>query len=79
MYLSSFRMGDRPECLVELIDPGRPAAVIANAMDAEPEEDRTVGVRRELSALAELGIEAEELDLRAYFGHSQALAVDLRR
>lgn len=79
MYLSSFRMGDHPEHLVSLIEPGRGAAVVANAMDAAPEEEREAGVQRELSALAELGIEAAELDLRAYVGHSQRLAADLRR
>jgi len=78
LYLSSFRMGDHPEELVSLVEPGRQAAVIANAMDDEPEEDRDAGVRRELDALAQLGIEAHELDLRTYFGHAEPLARDLR-
>jgi dipeptidase E len=78
LYLSSFRMGDHPEELVSLVEPGRQAAVIANAMDDEPEEDRDAGVRRELDALAQLGIEAREVDLRTYFGQSEPLARDLR-
>jgi dipeptidase E len=78
LYLSSFRMGDHPEELVSLVEPGRQAAVIANAMDDEPEEDRDAGVRRELDALAQLGIEAREVDLRTYFGRSEPLARDLR-
>jgi dipeptidase E len=78
LYLSSFRMGDHPEELVSLVEPGRQAVVIANAMDDEPEEDRDAGVRRELTALEDLGIEAREIDLRTYFGQSERLARDLR-
>ncbi len=79
MYLSSFRMGDRPERLVELLDaPGR-AAVIANAIDGAPDEVRREGVERELGALAELGVDAVELDLRDYFGGRERLAAELLR
>jgi dipeptidase E len=78
MYLSSFRLGNHPEYLVSLAEPGRRAAVIANAMDDEPDEMREAGVRRELDALSELGIEAAELDLRMYFGQPERLARDLR-
>ena len=72
MYLSSFRMGDHPERLVELLDPPEPAAVIANAIDGASDDDRREGVERELGALAELGLDAEELDLRDYVGAAAA-------
>lgn len=49
------------------------AAVIANAMDAY---DRR-GLETELPALSELGIEAEELDLRGYFAAPDRVASDL--
>jgi dipeptidase E len=71
-------MGNHPEELVSLVELGRRAVVIANAMDDQPEEDREAGVRRELDALAGLGIEAEELDLRTYFGQSDRLHRDLQ-
>lgn len=61
-------MGDCPDRLVELARGGRRAAVIANATDVYPPQDRTEGVQRELDALTALGFEAEELDLRGYFG-----------
>jgi dipeptidase E len=61
-----------------LVEPGRRAAVIANAMDDEPDGDREAGVRRELDALASLGISGEELDLRGYFGQFESLAQKLR-
>jgi dipeptidase E len=79
MYLSSFRMGDHPERLVELLDASGPAAVIANAIDGGLDDVRREGVERELAALAELGLDAEELDLRDYFGASERLAAKLPR
>ena len=79
MYLSSFRMGDHPERLVALLDPPGPAAMIANAIDQAEAGERLEGVQRELDALGELGIEAEDLDLRDYFGAAERLAADLAR
>jgi len=79
MYLSSFRVGDRPERLVELLDAPGPAAVIANAIDGAPDDVRREGVDHELGALAELGLDAEELDLRDYFGGRERLAAELLR
>jgi dipeptidase E len=79
MYLSSFRMGDRPDRLVELLDAPGPAAVIANAIDGASDDVRREGVEHELGALAELGVDAEELDLRDYFGGRERLASGLMR
>jgi dipeptidase E len=67
LYLSSFRMGDCPERLVELARGGRRAAVIANATDVYPAQDRAEAVQRELDALRPLGFDAEEVDLRRHF------------
>jgi dipeptidase E len=79
LYLSSFRMGDHPERLVELLDPPGRAAIIANAIDQAEAGERFEGVHRELDALCELGIDAQELDLRDYFGAAERLATDLTR
>jgi len=80
LYLSSFRMGDHPEHLLALIGAdGRHAVVIANAMDDAPPELRRAGVERELAALADLGLDAAELDLRGYFGQQQRLRGELAR
>lgn len=73
MYLSSFRMGDHPEHLVDLVDDAGDALVIANAIDSAPAEIRAEGVDRELTALRSLGIAATELDLRDYFDHPDQL------
>ncbi|WP_037915437.1 Type 1 glutamine amidotransferase-like domain-containing protein [Actinacidiphila yeochonensis] len=68
LYLSSFRIGDHPDRLLKLLgaEPGR-IAVIANAMDSAPDDVRRAGVERETDALAELGLDARELDLREFF------------
>jgi dipeptidase E len=79
LYLSSFRMGDHPERLLDLVDARLPAAVIANAMDAQSPEEREDGVRRELDALSELGLEVEEVDLREHFGAADRTEAALRR
>lgn len=79
MYLSSFRMGDHPERLVELLDAPGPAAVIGNAIDGASDDVRREGVEHELEALAGLGLEAEELDLRDYFAARERLAAALPR
>lgn len=67
-------MGEHPEHLLALIAAPRPAsiAVIANAMDAQPPEQREAGVRREVDALTALGLRPSELDLRAFFDRPPA-------
>jgi len=78
LYLSSFRIGDHPEHLAALVgEDSRRAAVIANAMDDAPPEVRRAGVELELAALADLGFDAAELDLRGYFDQEQRLRHDL--
>lgn len=62
-------MGDHPEHLTALAGrAGGTAVVIANAMDWAPDEVRCSTVELELTALADLGFTARELDLRDYFG-----------
>jgi dipeptidase E len=79
LYLSSFRMGNRSDQLLGLAGPGRRVAVIANAMDPQPAEERVSGVQREFGALKELGFDPEELDLRDYFLNPGSLCATLRR
>ncbi len=79
LYLSSFRIGDRPDRLLALVPPGAPTAVITNACDLYPAAERAAGVTRELEALGALGLEARELDLREHFGEPDGLAHELGR
>lgn len=74
MYLSSYRLGDNPEKLVNLVGANKKVAVIPNALDFSNEIDRrNAGVQREIDDLNNLGFEAEEVDLRKYFGKPDEL------
>ena len=78
LYLSSFRVGDHPENLIALVgEDSRRTVVIANAMDDAPPDVRRAGVELELAALADLGFDAVELDLRDYFAQQQRLRREL--
>lgn len=77
LYLSSFRLGDRPQELVALAGDGARVAVIANSTDGYPAADRASGVERELGELAGLGLRPEEVDLRSYLGAPERLGADL--
>jgi dipeptidase E len=79
LYMSSFRMGNRSDRLIDLAGGTGRVAVIANAMDAATSEVRLSGVRREIDALTDLGFAAEELDLRSYFSDPDRLTIDIRR
>jgi len=71
LYLSSYRLGDEPDRLVELVGAGRRAGIVFNACDQF--EDRLRHYDREERDLAELGFVAHELDLRSYFGRPHVL------
>lgn len=73
LYLSSFRLGNNPERLVNLLSKNKKAAVIVNAIDDAQQEVRKEKLQGELNDLRSLGIEAEELDLRDYFGKKNKL------
>ena len=76
LYLSSYRLGASAARLKKLLRGGRRAAVIQNALDFIPAEARRayeVNIYDPKEELADWGIEAEELDLRNYFGQPHAL------
>ncbi|MEO7427285.1 MAG: Type 1 glutamine amidotransferase-like domain-containing protein [Fibrobacteria bacterium] len=71
LYLSSYRLGNQPHKLVELVGGAAPVPrvlVIGNACDLLAEEVRKPRIEREFSALENLGFLPVELDLRRYFG-----------
>jgi hypothetical protein len=71
-------MGGYPEHLTAPVgEDGRRAVIIANALDDASAHWRRAGAERELAALAGLGVDAVELDLREYFGREQRLRRDL--
>ncbi|HEU0299354.1 MAG TPA: Type 1 glutamine amidotransferase-like domain-containing protein [Longimicrobium sp.] len=72
LYLSSFRLGGRPDLLVGLARGNTRAAVIVNAVDHMTEAEREARVVQEMEALRGLGFDPEELDLRDHF-HGRAM------
>ena len=74
LYLSSDRLGDTPEKLVELVSNNKNFAVIANAMDFVENLEREESVKREVEDLRNLGLFPEEIDLRDYFGKQKELS-----
>lgn len=73
LYLSSFRNGNKPEKLLELLGDGRRTAVIFNAVDFKSESDRTTDYAAETERLKSIGLEPTEIDLRQYFGEPTGL------
>jgi dipeptidase E len=73
LYLSSFKIGNRPDALLELLGEGRRAALITNAVDFLEGEARAKTTAEELKRLEGIGLEPEELDLREYFGKPEDL------
>lgn len=80
LYLSSYRIGDRAGALLALLGNGKRAAIISNAKDNVSPAVREI-YRSEVydphAEFASLGILAEDLDLRGYFGAPERLAARL--
>jgi len=77
LYLSSFKIGNQPQNLVELVGLNKNTVVVLNARDHK-QECRNEYLLGETEALNDLGFEVEELDLRNYFGKEKALEKFLR-
>ncbi|MEJ1969712.1 MAG: Type 1 glutamine amidotransferase-like domain-containing protein [Rhizomicrobium sp.] len=76
LYLSSSRFGDRFDLFLEMAGQGARVGVIANALDLIPDADRQAYASTVHDPVAELrahGLEASDLDLRAYFGRPERL------
>lgn len=67
LYLSSFRLGKAADRLVGLVRGAKRTGVIVNACDCYPDPERRARIAQEAAALNDLGLPAEELDLRDYF------------
>lgn len=73
LYLSSFRLGNRPQRMLDLLRGGTRAAVIANADDYKDVDLRATSVEREMNDLRGLGLTPVEVDLRRYFDRPDEL------
>lgn len=77
LYLSSYRVGDKPKELVASFGKNKKVAVIANAMDFATESVRVDKMEGSISSLSALGLLPEEIDLRDYFYKPRELAKKL--
>lgn len=78
LYLSSFRIGDRPEVLAGLFAGRKRVGVIRNALDFSDDQERLEAGRVcEFADLQSLGLEPEGIDLRHYFGRESELAAKI--
>ena len=64
LYLSSYLLGAHPEVLAGMVRGERKGWVVANALDGQDEGRRRTDTRRQIEALASLGLHAVDLDLR---------------
>lgn len=73
LYLSSFRLGNQPRALLNLLDGCTRTALILNADDYKTPADREASLQRELAELRAIGLDPTEIDLRHYFGRESDL------
>lgn len=82
LYLASYRTGDSFGELLRMAGPGAQVGVISNAVDFIPQDDRDAYARQVHDPVAEFkvqGLDAYDLDLRAYFRRPEALLAELER
>ncbi|CAB3775034.1 Type 1 glutamine amidotransferase-like domain-containing protein [Paraburkholderia humisilvae] len=79
LYLSSMHFGANPNRLTQLLGPNKRAAICLNANDGLESPGRYKYLSETLSTLAGLGVTAEEIDLKAYFGKPHQLFARLRQ
>lgn len=77
LYLSSYGLGNQPHALVDLLGANKRAAIISNAGDYHTETEIAERIDSDVAAFAAIGIEAQELDLKQYFGKQAELAAAL--
>jgi dipeptidase E len=79
LYLSSYKLGFEPENFARLFGANKRVAIIMNAADVYDPTKRTDYLQNEIIALAEIGLQGEDFDLRDFFGSAETLESQLRR
>ncbi len=79
LYLSSFRLGNNPDKLLDMLGDNRRAAIVMNAIDFNAQEERDAKFEQETQALNSIGVESAEIDLRNYFDNKDELEEDLKK
>ena len=82
LYLASYRTGDAFPELIRMAGHGARVGVVSNAVDDLPAAEREAYARHVHDPIAEFraqGLDAYDLDLRAYFRRPQTLLAELER
>ena len=77
-YLSSFKIGNNPSKLQELIGENKKTAYISNGLDFARLEKQQEHQEWDMRELQEIGLNPELLDLKEYFGKKEELSKKLR-
>ena len=74
LFLSSYKIGNAPEELRRLASRGK-IGYVANALDFSnaDRERRAQHIKADIESLERLGLQVQQIDLRAYFGNKDAL------
>lgn len=73
LYLSSYKLGNNPKDLLNLVGRKKHVGIIFNAGDFDTDEERLLRVEKNSKYLQSLGFTSEEVDLRKYFGKPNLL------
>lgn len=74
LYLSSYKLGDNPRTLADLVGKNKRIAIIPNARDVDTDlARREASLQNEKDELSKIGLNPQELDLRKYFGKEEEL------
>lgn len=77
LYLSSYFLGNQPEHLAALVGDNKKVGIIMNAADIYGNAKHPDYLAKETTKFKELGLDAEELDLRDYFDDNSPLKAKL--
>lgn len=74
LYLSSYKLGNNPQALADLVGKNKRIAIIPNSRDVYADiARREAGLQNEKDELSKIGLNPQELDLRKYFGKEEEL------
>lgn len=77
LYLSSYFLGNHPDELAELVGSNKKVGIVMNAGDIFGNAEHSTYLANEIEKMKEIGLTAEELDLRDYFSKNEAIKARL--
>ena len=80
-YLSSYKLGDKPEQFATLFSGNKKVGYIPNALDYPivDFERKAKHIEKDMNSLREIGLNPSLLDLRDFFGNRKSLEREMKR